>query len=259
VRWAAAIEYDGTAYHGWQSQAHASNIQDELERALSLVADQPVRVAASGRTDAGVHAEAQVVHFDSTAMRSARAWLLGGNRYLPDDIAMQWITPVNEAFHARYTALARDYRYWIVDSPAPTALWRNHAHHSHYPLDAQAMHEAAQALLGEHDFSAFRAAACQSRTPWRNVHSIAVRRSGHWLCIDVRANAFLHHMVRNIVGSLLLVGDGRRAPSWLAQVLATGERRQAGMTAPARGLSLRRVLYPEHFGIPPATPLPVTR
>lgn len=253
MRWAACIEYDGTAYHGWQSQPHASNIQDVLERALGQVAAAPIAVAASGRTDAGVHAEGQVVHFDTDVQRPRRAWLLGCNRYLPDDVAMLWIMSVDDAFHSRYTALARDYRYWITDRLAPTALWRQRAYHSHYSLNAETMHVAAQALLGEQDFSAFRAAACQSNTSFRNVHQVQVVRCGHWVRVDIRANAFLHHMVRNIVGSLLQVGDGRRSPQWIGQLLAAGDRRKAGITAPAQGLSLRYVHYPLHFGLPPPT------
>lgn len=252
MRWAACIEYDGTAYHGWQHQSHAANVQDVVEHALTKVADAPVAVVASGRTDAGVHAEGQVVHFDSEVRRNERAWLLGGNRYLPEDVAMRWVVPVDAAFHARHAARARDYRYWLIDRTAPTALWRHRVHHSHWPLDAQAMHAAAQVLVGEQDFSAFRAAGCQSKTPFRDVHHVQVERSGDWLRVDIRANAFLHHMVRNIVGSLLLVGDGRRSPDWVGQVLAGRDRREAGITAPARGLVLRRVRYPEHFELPAA-------
>lgn len=253
MRWAAGVEYEGTAYHGWQSQPHAASVQDALETALARVADAPIRVVASGRTDAGVHAKGQIVHFDTAARRGARAWLLGSNRYLPADVAVQWVMPVDASFHARYSALARDYRYWLIDRAAPTALWRHRAHHSHYPLDAEAMHAAAQVLLGEQDFSAFRAAACQSRTPYRNVHHVCIERAGPWLRVDISANAFVHHMVRNIVGSLLLVGDGRRPPDWIGRVLAGRDRRRAGMTAPARGLILWHVHYPECFGLPPST------
>lgn len=251
MRWAACIEYDGTAYHGWQSQPHATSVQDTLEHALTQVADQFIRVAASGRTDTGVHAEAQIAHFDTAVRRSERAWTLGANRYLPADVAVRWVVPVDAGFHARYTAVARDYRYWVTDRMAPTALWRNRVYHSHYALDAAAMHQAAQALLGENDFSAFRAAACQSKTPWRNVHHINVeRRGGDWIRIDIRANAFLHHMVRNIVGSLLEVGRGRREPDWIAAILAARDRTQAGMTAPACGLALHRVHYPQQYVFP---------
>lgn len=250
MRWAACVEYDGTAYHGWQSQPHVVNIQDTVEAALARVADRPVRLVASGRTDSGVHAQGQIVHFDADVERSRRAWVLGGNRHLPGDIAVRWAVPIEKDFHARYTALARDYRYWITDRMAPPALWRHRAHHSHYPLDAAAMHAAAQALLGENDFSAFRAAGCQSNSPWRNVHHIGVRRSGEWLRVDIRANAFVHHMVRNIVGSLLEVGRGRRGPAWLGQILAARDRRLAGMTAPAHGLVLLRVHYPAGYELP---------
>src|SRR5699024_3046676 len=253
MRWAACIEYDGTAYHGWQSQSHVANVQDTLEHALSTVADAPIQVVASGRTDAGVHAEAQVVHFDTQVQRRQRAWLLGTNRYLPQDVAVLWIVPVTDAFHARRSALARTYRYHILDRSAPTALWRHCVHHSHYPLDGASMHAAAQALLGEQDFSAFRAAGCQARTPFRNVHAIEVVRYGDWLQVDIRANAFLHHMVRNIVGSLLQVGCGRRSEGWIATVLAGRDRRRAGMTAPARGLRLRQVHYPPEFDLPATT------
>lgn len=254
MRWAACVEYDGTAYHGWQSQPHATNVQDTLEYALAQVADAPIRVAASGRTDTGVHAEAQIAHFDIDVERSERAWTLGSNRYLPDDVAVRWVVPVDNDFHSRYSAVVRDYRYWISDRTAPTALWRNRVHQSHYPLDVEAMHAAAQALIGENDFSAFRAAGCQSRTPWRNVHCVSVQRSGRdWIRVDIRANAFLHHMVRNIVGSLMEVGRARRSREWVAEVLAGRDRRKAGMTAAACGLALRRVHYPDCHALPVIT------
>lgn len=256
MRWAACVEYDGTAYHGWQSQPHASSVQDTLEYALAQVADQPIRVVASGRTDTGVHAEAQIVHFDVGVERSERAWVLGGNRYLPGDVVVRWVVPIGDDFHARYSALARDYRYWITDRTAPTALLRNRVHHCHDALDTEAMHAAAQALLGENDFSAFRAAACQAKTPWRNVHHVRVQRHGDWLRVDIRANAYLHHMVRNIVGSLLEVGRGRRSPAWIGELLAGRDRRKAGMTAPARGLALRRVHYADRHDLPPVSELP---
>lgn len=251
MRWVICVEYDGTAYHGWQSQPHAANVQDTVEYALSRVANEPIRVAASGRTDAGVHAEAQIAHFDTAVQRSERAWVLGSNRYLPDDVAVRWTVAMAGEFHSRYSAKWRDYRYWITDRTAPTALWRHRVLHSHYPLDTRVMHEAAQALIGENDFSAFRAAACQSNTPWRNVHYVDVQRCGaDWIRVDIRANAFVHHMVRNIVGSLLEVGRGRRQPEWVAEILAARDRRRAGMTAPACGLALHRVHYPDCYELP---------
>ena len=254
MRWAACIEYDGSAYHGWQSQPHAASVQDTLEAALARVADTPIRTVCSGRTDTGVHAAGQIVHFDTAVARSARAWVLGSNRYLPDDIAPQWFMPVPDAFHARFGALCRDYRYWILDRVAPTALWRRRAWHSKSRLDARAMHAGAQALVGRHDFSAFRAAACQAKTPWREVHHLHVVGEGDWIRVDIRANAFLHHMVRNIVGSLAMIGRGDRDPAWLARVRDAGDRTRAGMTAPAAGLLLRAVRYPDEFALPrPAT------
>jgi tRNA pseudouridine38-40 synthase len=250
MRWAACVEYDGTAYHGWQSQPHAASIQDVLEAALSKVVDAPIRTVCSGRTDAGVHAAGQIVHFETAVARGQRAWLLGSNRHLPDDIAPQWFVPVPENFHARFSACARDYRYWILDRTAPSALWRHRAWHAHNRLDAAAMQVAAQVLVGHHDFSAFRAAACQSKSPWREVHHLTVARFGDWIHIDIRANAFLYHMVRNIVGSLAPVGAGLRAPEWIGELLAGRDRRRAGMTAPACGLMLRAVHYPAEFMLP---------
>lgn len=254
MRWAACIEYDGTGYHGWQTQPHAASVQDTLETALSRVADTPIRTVCSGRTDTGVHAQGQIVHFDTDVERPARAWLLGSNRYLPEDIAPQWFVPVPDDFHARFLACSREYRYWILDRTAPSALWRKRAWHSHNRLDTQAMHVAAQSLVGSHDFSAFRASACQAKTPWRDVTRLAVTRLGDWIRLDIVANAFLHHMVRNIVGTLVPVGRGQVDTGWPARLLVAGDRRQSGMTAPAHGLSLRRVHYPEAFVLPESAP-----
>ncbi len=250
TRWAACIEYDGTAYHGWQSQPHAASVQDTLETALSRVADRPIRVVCSGRTDTGVHAQGQIVHFDTDADRRARSWLLGTNRYLPDDIAPQWFVPVPETFHARFQATARSYRYWLTDREAPSALWRNRAWHVHHRLDHEAMAAGAVHLLGRDDFSAFRAAGCQAKSPVRDVQQISVIREGDWLRLDIRANAFLHHMVRNIVGTLAVIGRGEADPGWTARLLAGRDRRRAGMTAPAAGLSLRHVSYPPDTDLP---------
>ncbi|AWN17451.1 tRNA pseudouridine(38-40) synthase TruA [Salinisphaera sp. LB1] len=250
MRWAACIEYDGSAYSGWQSQPHAPSVQDSLEAALSKVADEPIRTVCSGRTDSGVHAQGQIVHFDTGAERRDRSWLLGSNRWLADDIAPQWFVPVPETFHARFNAIARDYRYWIIDRDAPSALWRNRVWHAHKRLDDYAMQAAAQTLVGRHDFSAFRAAGCQAKSPVRQVHHVTVTRLGDWVRIDVRANAFLHHMVRNIAGTLAVVGRGEAAPAWVGELLDGRDRRRAGMTAPAAGLSLRRVHYPEDIQLP---------
>ena len=221
TRYAVGLEYDGTQYAGWQRQPFfAATIQEQVERALAQVAAHPVETTCAGRTDAGVHAVAQVLHFDSSAARNDFAWLAGCNRYLPADIRLQWIRRVPAGFHARYSARERHYRYLIRHSCQPSALWARRCHWHKKPLDAALMHTAAQALVGEHDFSAFRAAECQAKSPWRFVRTISVRECGGWIALDISGNAFLHHMVRNIVGTLLPVGDGRRTVEWPAAVLA---------------------------------------
>lgn len=255
-RIAACVEYDGTAYNGWQRQPHAPAIQALVERALSRVADREIGVVCAGRTDAGVHSVGQVIHFDTTAERPDHAWTFGANSHLPADISLRWARPVPGDFHARYSALAREYRYLILDHPARSALFANRAAHSRHRLDAASMHTAAQSLVGERDFSAFRAAGCQSKTPMRRVERIDVRRHGDLVVVDVRANAFVHHMVRNIVGSLKLVGRGLQPPEWIGELLASRDRRRGGATAPAQGLYFLRVTYPEEYGLPSTRPPP---
>ncbi|HEX4872281.1 MAG TPA: tRNA pseudouridine(38-40) synthase TruA [Nevskiaceae bacterium] len=250
-RWAAAVEYRGSAYAGWQAQSHAPSVQAAVEAALSRVADHPVAVSCAGRTDAGVHALGQVIHFDSPRARSADAWLLGSNVHLPDDIKLRWVQPVAAAFDARHSALGRRYRYVILNRRARGALLAGAAAWVPQPLDAERMHEAAQALLGERDFSSFRAAGCQSRTPMRCLTFIRVWRVEERLAVEVWANAFLHHMVRNLVGSLLEIGRGERPVSWMAELLAQRDRTQAGETAPAEGLYFLGADYPAAFGLPP--------
>lgn len=250
MRLAAGVEYDGTAYSGWQTQAHAPSVQAHVEQALSHVAAHPLSVVAAGRTDAGVHACHQVIHFDTQARRSRHGWLLGCNVHLPADINLIWVREATCDFHARFSASARRYRYLILNRRARSALYRHRACWHHHPLDAEAMAQGAGALIGEHDFSSFRAAQCQSRTPMRCVNELAVRRSGDFVWIDIEANAFLHHMVRNIAGTLMAVGRGERAPHWVRCVLEARDRRAAGATAPATGLYLKDVRYPARFGIP---------
>ena len=242
-RVAAVVEYDGADFSGWQSQIHSVSVQDAVEGALSFVAGHPVIAICAGRTDAGVHAAGQVVHFDTTAVRTPRAWVLGANTRLPPSIALQWAGEVPMGFHARHAALRRIYRYYILNRSARSALQRTRTAWIHRPLDAAAMHRAAQVLIGEHDFSAFRSVACQSKTPVRRVQRIEVQRNGDTIWLEIEANAYLHHMVRNIVGTLLDVQGSADPAGDMSRILAGGNRHVAGMTAPARGLVLWKVLY----------------
>ena len=250
ARIAIGIEYDGTAYNGWQRQRTGLGVQERLERALARVADEPVEVTCAGRTDAGVHASGQVAHFDTGSERSRRGWLLGANTNLPDDICVTWVKPVAGDFHARFSATARRYRYRILNRLVRSALYRRRAWWVHRDLDDRRMHEAAQALLGEHDFSAFRAAGCQASNAVREVTDIGVTRDGDWVVLDITANAFLQHMVRNIAGTLVAIGSGDAAVDWAARVLAGRDRTRAGMAAPPHGLTLVQVYYPRALGIP---------
>lgn len=250
MRIALGIEYDGTDFLGWQRLSHGQTVQGALESALSFVADAPVEVTCAGRTDAGVHARCQVVHFDSEARRSLRGWMLGCNSRLPSSVAVRWALEVTPDFHARFSAVARRYRYSILNRAPRPALDARYVTWERQPLDADAMQRASQALLGENDFSAFRTVACQARTPFRNVHAITVRRVDERVEVEIEANAFLHHMVRNIVGSLLPVGRGERAEGWIAELLAGRDRSRAGPTAPATGLCFLAPVYPVHWGLP---------
>ena len=249
-RVAAIIEYDGTDYAGWQSQAHSVSIKDAVQAALSFVAGHPIIAICAGRTDAGVHAVGQVVHFDTHAVRTPRAWVLGANTKLAPSIALQWAGEVSAGFHARHKAVRRIYRYVILNRSARSALHRTRAAWIHRPLDAAAMQAAAHALIGEHDFSAFRSVECQSQTTIRRVEAIEVTRKGDYVWLQISANAYLHHMVRNIVGTLIDVQCQSDPGSAMAAVLASANRRYAGATAPAAGLYLWRVEYPQDFAIP---------
>lgn len=250
MRIAIGVEYDGTAYNGWQRQQNGTGIQEKLEAAVAVVADHELELSCAGRTDAGVHASGQVAHFDTESRRSDRGWLLGVNSLLPGDINLTWVRRVDPAFHARYSATARTYRYLILNRLVRSALFRHRAWWVHEPLDADAMHAAAQRLVGEHDFSAFRAAGCQASSPVREIRSIEVRREASWIVLDVTANAFLQHMVRNIAGSLAAVGAGQYSGDWFAGVLDSRDRRRAGVAAPPQGLTLSGVSYPEVYGLP---------
>ena len=255
ARVALGVQYDGAGFRGWQMQrTGVRTVQSVLEPALAQVANHPVRLVCAGRTDSGVHGVAQVAHFDTVAVRSDRAWVLGGNAHLPPDLSLNWACAAPDDFHARFSALARRYRYLILNQSQRSALWRQRATGYYRPLDADRMRQAGQALLGEHDFSAFRAAECQARHPIRTLLELTVQRRDNLIALEVEANAFLQHMVRNIVGVLLAIGVGDRPVEWAQEVLERRDRTQAGVTAPADGLYLLAVRYPERFNLPaPAT------
>jgi tRNA pseudouridine38-40 synthase len=250
VRVALGIEYDGSEFCGWQSQHHALGVQSVVETALSVVADHPVAVVAAGRTDAGVHAAMQVVHFDTEANRTERSWMRGAATNLPMQVSVLWAREVPTAFHARYGALARRYRYVILNRVPRPALGARYVCWVRDPLDENRMRAAAQHLVGEHDFSSFRAAECQARTPLRNLHEITVERSGASIVLTVCANAFLHHMVRNIAGVLIAIGCGERPTEWAAEVLAARDRTKGGVTAVPGGLYLAGIRYAASLGLP---------
>ena len=256
MRVALGIEYDGTDFFGWQRLAHGPSVQAEVEAALAFVADHAVAVTCAGRTDAGVHARCQVVHFDTQAMRDPRAWVLGITSRLPRAVAVLWAQAMPDDFHARFSARARRYRYAILNRPVRAALDARFLAWERVPLDAEAMHAAAQALVGEQDFSSFRAVSCQARHARRNVTAVAVRRDGDIVTVEIEANAFLHHMVRNIVGSLLEVGRGERSCEWIAELLAARDRNVAGVTAMPQGLTFIGPRYPSEWGLPPHVTLP---
>jgi tRNA pseudouridine38-40 synthase len=250
MRIALGIEYDGTDFLGWQRLSHGQSVQAAVESALSFVAAHPVEVICAGRTDSGVHARCQVVHFDSDAVRGERGWTLGANSRLPPSIAVLWAREVGAEFHARYGARARRYRYTILNRPVRAALGARFQAWERTPLNVEAMRIAAQALIGEHDFTAFRTVACQARSPSRNVHEVSIARDGDEVAIEIQANAFLHHMVRNIVGSLLPIGRGEQRAEWLGELLAGRDRAQSGPTAPAAGLTFIGPRYPAEWNLP---------
>jgi tRNA pseudouridine38-40 synthase len=243
------VEYDGSGFSGWQWQAHQRSVQLVLEQALSKVANHPVTVICAGRTDAGVHALEQVVHFEAETERDLHAWMLGGNSNLPDDVRITWVKKALGDFHARYSAIARFYRYIILNRPVKSALLRKQVTWCYSPLDAGKMHEAAQHLIGQHDFSSFRAQGCQSKSPMRAMYFIDVYRESDKVIIDISANAFLHHMVRNIAGVLMDIGAGKQPVEWTQHLLEVKSRKLGGITAPPDGLYLGAVYYPEYYGI----------
>lgn len=249
-RYAACVEYRGTHYHGWQKQSHAISVQGELEAAISKVADHAVYTTAAGRTDTGVHGIGQIIHFDCVNYRPDHAWLRGINTYLPNDIVVRWIQPVSKHFHARYGARSRSYRYIILNRNSPPGYLTGLATWHRAELDLNSMKTAATALQGEHDFSAFKAAGCQNKNPTKHVTHLSISRSGDWVWLDITANGFLHHMVRNIAGTLMRVGIGEQTPEWVEFVLQSKNRAIAGITAPADGLYFWKVLYDAEFALP---------
>ena len=253
MRIALGIEYEGSAFCGWQTQPSGCAVQDALERALAEIAGGPVATVCAGRTDAGVHALAQVVHFDADAERPESAWVRGVNALLPDGAAVLWARPVGDGFHARYAARERRYRYVLLNHPVRPALERARVGWFHLPLDIERMRAAAQPLLGERDFSAFRSAECQARSPVRELRRLDIRRRGDHIVFEFAANAFLHHMVRNIVGCLVYVGKGKHPPAWVGEVLAGRDRGLAAPTFDAAGLYLTEVIYDAAWQLPAAT------
>ncbi|MBE0547209.1 MAG: tRNA pseudouridine(38-40) synthase TruA [Rubrivivax sp.] len=253
-RLALGLSYRGQAYHGWQSQSDGRTVQDALERALTAFAAEPVRTVCAGRTDSGVHALNQVVHLDTALERDDFSWVRGCNRYLERDIAVQWCRRVGTDFHARNSARGRRYRFVVLESPTRPALEHGLVGWVFRPLDAQAMNVAAAHLLGEHDFSSFRAAGCQSPTPVKTLRSIGISRRGAYWRFDFDANAFLHHMVRNLMGCLLAVGSGRQSPGWMAEVLAARSRDAAAPTFPPEGLYFAGPYYDAGHCLPEHTP-----
>jgi tRNA pseudouridine38-40 synthase len=250
MRFALGVEYDGAGFFGWQSQPGGNTVQDVLERSLSSIAGEQVRVVCAGRTDTGVHALGQVVHFDTAAERPATAWVRGTNAHLPASVAVRWAMPVAADFHARFSALARTYRYVLLNRPERPAVLAGKVGWCHRPLDLAAMQAAAACLQGEHDFSSFRAAGCQARSPVKTLRSFEIARDGDLVLFDCRANAFLHHMVRNLVGALVYVGMGRQSPEWFAQLLEARDRRLGAPTYAPDGLYLAEVEYDAAWALP---------
>lgn len=250
MRIAAGIEYDGNDFCGWQRISHSRTVQAELEKALSKVANHTVQCVCAGRTDSGVHAQQQIIHFDPDVMRPDHAWLLGGNSYLPKDISIRWAAAVNDEFHARFKAEARSYRYVIFNSAVRPAILAGKVTWVRKPLQVGAMQEAAKCLIGKHDFSSFRASGCGANTAVRDVIKTEVTRAGDFIYLDIKANAFLYHMVRNIAGVLISIGQGDNSPEWTQQLLQKKNRTHGGMTAPSDGLYLVSAHYPESWKLP---------
>lgn len=251
-RYALCVEYAGAAYRGWQTQKEKDvpSIQETVEQALSKIANEPVKVICAGRTDACVSGTYQIIHFDTSAQRPDRAWVMGTNTKLPDDIAIRWAKCVDDSFHARFSALERRYRYLIYSAPVKPGLLSRGVTWTHKQLNISRMQAAADYLIGEHDFTSYRAIGCQAKSPVREVRAMDIYRAGELIVIDVRANAFLHHMIRNFAGVLMKIGAGEAEPGWAKEVLEARDRTQGGVTAPPYGLYFVDVKYPEHYELP---------
>jgi len=254
MRVAAIVEYEGTHFFGWQLQVGARTVQGEVERVFSKIANEPVRVITAGRTDTGVHASCQVIHFDTEVERSNYSWFRGANTLLPDDVALRWIDKVADDFHARFSATGRWYRYVILNRPSRPALLSGRVTHEYRPLDVEAMQHGANFLVGKHDFSSYRTVHCQAKSPVREMRHLSVTRKGDFIYIEAYADAFLHHMVRNLAGVLMTIGTGEREPLWAHEVLEARDRTLGGVTARPDGLYLTRIEYPDQYAIPLLSP-----
>ena len=257
MRIALGLEYDGSTFCGWQSQPSGCGVQDYLENALEQIAGHSVRVVTAGRTDTGVHALEQVVHFDTEVSRPDSAWIRGVNAFLPSSVAIQWAKPVADDFHARFGAVERAYRYVLLNQAVRPGLMQGKVGWYHLPLDVEAMRLAASMLLGEHDFSAFRAAECQAKSPVKHMRAIEIVQQGNFIIFELRANAFLHHMVRNIVGSLIYVGNGKNDPDWMHSLLKCADRTQAAPTFSPSGLYLAKISYDAKWALPECAKSPL--
>lgn len=252
---AAYVEYDGRNFVGWQYQTGLRSVQDEVQKALSIIANEPISVRCAGRTDAGVHGLGQVIHFETTARRENRSWMLGANANLPPDVSLYWVGEVRADFDARFRAVSRSYRYLIRNAPARSALWSGRCLYEPRPLDVNRMIDASRAILGTHDFSSFRGRDCQAKTPCKTVNRLELVRQHDWVALDIEAGGFLHNMVRNIVGTLCEVGRGAREPNWVADVIAARDRRAAGPTVSPCGLYFLGAQYEADFCLPEFRPL----
>jgi tRNA pseudouridine38-40 synthase len=250
ARIALGIEYDGSRFLGWQTQPGGGAVQDALQASLASIAGAPVEITAAGRTDRGVHARLQVAHFDTDAKRPESAWVRGVNALLPDAVAVLWSRVVADDFHARYSALSRTYRYELLNRPVRPALRAHSLGWFHQPLDVAQMRAAAARLVGEHDFSAFRSSECQAKSPIRTIHSLEIEERSQTFHFVIRANAFLHHMVRNLVGTLVYVGKGKHPPQWVSELLESRNRAKAAPTFGPQGLYLETIEYERKWGLP---------